>query len=571
MAVIAMTREIGSHGADVAAGVASELGLNFINSEIVASNVASGLGVKESTVQRYLEGSASMFERWQINKRKLSRLTAEELLRLAQQGNVLIRGWGAAALFRDLPQVLSVRVYAPMAVREIVMKERLGAKDLASVRQEIERYDAAHTDSIRATFDVDREDADLYHIVLNSGRFSVADCVKMICELARDLRFQDDLALQTAIADKLLSLRVRSTLSAQIGVEMASISVSAAHGKVVLAGITSNGNLRARAEKLARGIDGVREIESRITSMPSHGQGAFYPRRPVRMIGAFAVGGAFDISARLVGKWLTEHMGQQFVIENRLGQRGYQTTEAFARVPVDAHTLLLVGMSDVINPLVYDNKEYNLAHETTAVAGIVSVPCVMVVPAALPASTVPELIALAKANPATLKIASAGNGSMSHALGELFEMTAEVDVTHVPRRSGTQALADLLAEQVQVMFFAVPGLIDYIKAGKLRPLAVTTATRLLAWPDLPTLGEFLPGFEATGWQGICVAKKTPTEIVDSLNKEINAALADSEIKGKLANLYGSPLVGSPADFGKLLAEETEKWGKVMKFSGVKPN
>src|ERR1700722_18246229 len=209
MTVIAMTREIGSHGTDVAAEVASELGLTIVSSEILASNVASSLGVQENTVQRYLEGSASIFERWQIDKRKLSRLTAEEVLGLARQGNVLIRGWGVAALFQDVPQVLSIRVCAPLAVREMVMMERVGSKDVALVRQEIERYDAVHKDTMRATFDVDPENALLYHIVLNSGRFSVGDCVKMICELARQQRFQDDMALQTAIADKLLALRVR--------------------------------------------------------------------------------------------------------------------------------------------------------------------------------------------------------------------------------------------------------------------------------------------------------------------------------------------------------------------------
>ncbi len=194
MTVIAMTREIGSRGTDVAAGVASELGLKIVSSEIVASNVATNLGVKESTLQRYFEGSASILERWQIDKRKLSRLTAEEILGLAQQGNVLIRGWGVAALFRDVPQVISVRVHAPMTVRENVMMERLGAKDLASVRQEIERYDAAYIDTMRATFDVDPENALLYHIVLNSGRLSVGECVKLICKLAGEQRFQDDLA-----------------------------------------------------------------------------------------------------------------------------------------------------------------------------------------------------------------------------------------------------------------------------------------------------------------------------------------------------------------------------------------
>jgi tripartite-type tricarboxylate transporter receptor subunit TctC/cytidylate kinase len=564
MTVIAMTREIGSRGTDVAVGVASELGLKIVSSEIVASNVATNLGVKESTLQRYFEGSASILERWQIDKRKLSRLTAEEILGLAQQGNVLIRGWGVAALFRDVPQVISVRVHAPMTVRENVMMERLDVKNLASVRQEIERYDAAHLDTMRATFDVDLENALLYHIVLNSGRLSVGECVELICKLAREQRFQDDLALHTAVADKLLALRVRSTLVAQIGTEMASVSVAAAQGRVFLDGMTSTGGLPARAERLARDVPGVREVESRIDSMPSHGRESVYPRRPVRIIGAFGVGGAFDVSARLVGRWLTEHMGQQFVIENRLGQRGYPTTEAFARAPVDAHTLLLVGLTDVINVPVYDNREYNLARDIAPVSGIVSVPCVMVVPPALSARTVPELIASAKANPATFKIASAGGGSVSHALGELFRLMAGLDIAHVSRRSGTHALADLLAEQVQLMFFALPGLIEYIRAGKLRPLAVTTSTRLPALPDVPALGEVLPGYEATGWQGICAPRNTPAEIVNALNKEINAALASSGIKALLANLYGAPLVGSPRDFGTLIERETDKWGKVVK-------
>jgi tripartite-type tricarboxylate transporter receptor subunit TctC/cytidylate kinase len=564
MTVIAMTREIGSHGIDVAAGVAGELGLKIVNSEIVASNVASGLGVQEGTVQRYLEGSASILDRWQIDKRKLSRLTTEEVLGLARQGHVLIRGWGVAALFQDVPQVLSIRVCAPMAVRERALMERVGNKDLASVRQEIERYDAVYKETMRATFDVDPENASLYHVVLNSGRFSVGDCVRMICEFAREQRFQDDLALQAAIADKLLAMRVRSTLVAQIGSEMANISVSAAHGKVVLDGMTSKGGLPARAETLANGIDGVREVESRISNMPSRGRESFYPSRPVRIIGAFAVGGAFDISARLVGQWLTEHMGQRFVIENRLGQRGYPTTEAFARVLVDAHSLLLVGSSDVISAPVYDNNEYNLARDIAPVGGIINIPYVMLVPSALSAKTVPEVVALAKTNPGALKMVSAGSGSISHALGELFKTMAVVDIVHVSRRSGTHALLDLLAEQAQVIFFGLPGSMEYIKAGKLRPLAVTTGTRLSALPDVPALAEFLPGYQATGWQGICAPRNTPAEIVNSLNKEINAALANSDIKAQLANLYASPLVGSPGDFAKLIELEMAKWGKPVK-------
>jgi tripartite-type tricarboxylate transporter receptor subunit TctC/cytidylate kinase len=571
MPVIAMTREIGSHGTEVAAGVASELGLSIIGTEIVTTNLASGLGVKESTVQRYLEGSASILERWQIDKKKLSRLSAEELLRLAQQGNLLIRGWGAAALFYDIPQILSVRVCAPMAVRERVMMERFNIKDLASARDDIERYDAAYTETMRATFDVDREDATLYHIVLNSGRVSVYDCVKMICELAREQQFQDELALQTSLADKLLAIQVRSTLVERIGPEMATISVSATRGKVVFEGVTSNGTLPGRAETLARGIEGVREIEARVESMPSRGRDSLYPRRPVRMLGAFAVGGTFDISARLVGQWLTEHLGQKFVVENRLGQRGYPTTEAFARVTLDAHTLLLVGLSDMINSPAYDNKEYDLTREFVPAAGIISVPSVMVVPTAFPAMTVPEFLAFAKTNPGALIMASAGVGSISHALGELFNRIAEIDIAHTFRRSGTHALADLLAEQVQVMFSALPNVIKYIRAGKLRPLAVTTATRSPVLPAVPALTEFLRGYEATGWQGICLPKKTSPEIVNKLNTEINAALADSAVTKQIADLYGAPLVGSSDDFGKFIAKEGEKWSKVVKVGSVKPD
>ena len=564
MTVITMTREIGSHGTDVAAAVARELGLKLVNSEIVASNVASGLGIKESAVQRYLQGSASLLERWLIDKRKLSRLSAEEIYGLAQQGDVLIRGWGVVALFRDVPQVLSVRICAPMAIRESVLMERLGVTDLATVRQEIERYDAAHTETMRATFDIDRESPLLYHVVLNSGRFSVDDCIKIICELARDQRFQDDLAIQTAIADKLLALRVRSTLVEQIGTEVAaSISVSAANGKITLDGVTSRGGLPAIAERVAREVAGVHEVESHIESAPSYGREFSYPRRPVRMIGAFAVGGAFDISARLVGQWLAAHMGRPFVTENRLGQRGYPTTEAFARVPTDAHSLLLIGLTDVINSPVYDNQEFNLTRDLVPVAGIVSVTCVMVVHPGSSITSVTELIALAKAHPSKLKLASAGHGSISHAAGALFKSLAEVDVEHVARRSGTHALADLLAEQVQLMFFVLPGLMEYIKAGKLRPLAVTTPTRLQALPDVPSLGEFLPGYEAAGWQGICAPKNAPASIVNQLNTEINAALSDSDIRWQLSNLYATPLIGSSVEFGKLIERETEKWSKFV--------
>jgi cytidylate kinase len=274
MTVIAMTREIGSHGSDVAAGVADELGLKIINSEIVASNVAGSLGVEEGTVQRYLDGSASMFERWQIDKRKLSRYTSEQILNLAQQGNVLIRGWGAAALFRGIPQVISVRVCTSMAIRVRVMMERLGAQDADAVREEIERFDAAHAKTMRAAFDIDRDDALLYNIVLNTDRVPIDACVKTICQLARHAAFQDTEATRSALADKLLEAKINSALTEHISVVMApaGIRVSTAAGKVTLMGTSTSGNLRDQAEQVVRGVAGVREIDNRITSVPSHGR-----------------------------------------------------------------------------------------------------------------------------------------------------------------------------------------------------------------------------------------------------------------------------------------------------------
>jgi cytidylate kinase len=266
--VIAMTREIGCHGSDVAAGVAAELGMDIVNSEIAVSNVAGSLGVEQSTVQRYLEGSASIFERWQIDKRKLSRFTSEQIFRLAQRGNVLIRGWGANALFRDIPQVISVRICAPMELRERLMMDRLDVRDVENVRKEIERFDSARARTMRASFNINDADSLLYHIVLNTGRVPIGACVKAICQLAKDPRFQDSAATQSAIADKLLETRVRAILAERIGVEMASITVSAADGKITFDGVTTSGSLRARAEKLARKIEGVHDIDNRINSVP---------------------------------------------------------------------------------------------------------------------------------------------------------------------------------------------------------------------------------------------------------------------------------------------------------------
>ena len=260
MTIIAMTREIGSHGSEVAAGVAATLGLEIINSEIVVPDVAGSLGVKEGVVQRYLDGKASLFDRWQVDKRKLSGYTLDQVLNLAMKDNVLIRGWGAAALFQGIRGILCVRVCAPMPERVRVMMERLGMQDAEATRQEIERFDAANSRAMRASFNFDCNDALLYHIVLNSARVPVDACVRAICELAERKRFHDDTAIKTALADKLLETKVRAALVERIGsAEMAAISLSATDGKIILEGKTCNGELPARAARLAREIEGVKD------------------------------------------------------------------------------------------------------------------------------------------------------------------------------------------------------------------------------------------------------------------------------------------------------------------------
>jgi cytidylate kinase len=276
MTVIAMTREIGSHGSEVAAGVAATLGLEIINSEIVVPHVAGSLGVEQSAVQRYLEGKASLFDRWQIDTRKLSRHTLDQILNLALKDNVLIRGWGAAALFQGVRGVICVRVCTPMALRVRVMMERLGVKDADAIQQEIERFDAGHARAMRAAFNFDWNDALLYHMVLNTARMPLDACVKAVCQLAEHPNFQSDPAItSSALADKLLEAKIYSALSEHISLTMApnGISVSVADGKVTLAGTCSNGASAAKAEKVARGIAGVLEINNRIISVPSRGSG----------------------------------------------------------------------------------------------------------------------------------------------------------------------------------------------------------------------------------------------------------------------------------------------------------
>jgi tripartite-type tricarboxylate transporter receptor subunit TctC len=294
-----------------------------------------------------------------------------------------------------------------------------------------------------------------------------------------------------------------------------------------------------------------------------------YPARPVRIIVGFAAGGAADIAARLMGQWLSERLGQPFVIENRLGAGGNIATEAVASASPDGYTLLLVNPGAAINVSLYDKLNYDFIRDIAPVAGIIRVANVMQVNPSVPANSVPEFIAYAKANPDRISMGSAGVGSSNHVSGELFKMLAGVRMVHVPYRGAAPALTDLIGGQVQVLFSAVTSSIETIKAGKVRALAVTTATRSEALPDLPTVAEFVPSYEASNWWGIGAPKSTPAEIVDKLNRDINAALADPRMKARLAELGGTMLSGSPADFGKLIADETEKWAKVVKFAGIK--
>src|SRR5262247_2468192 len=293
-----------------------------------------------------------------------------------------------------------------------------------------------------------------------------------------------------------------------------------------------------------------------------------YPTRPVRLIVPVAPGGASDITARLIGQWLSERLGQPFIIENRPGAGNNIGTEAVVRAPADGYTLLLCGTPNATNATIYDKLNYNFIRDIAPVAGIIRGPYVMVVNPSVPAKSVPEFIAYAKANPRKLNMASAGTGTGSHIAGELFKMMAGVNLVHVPYRSGGPALTDLLGGQVQVYFPSTPASIEYIRAGKLRALAVTSGTRLDVLPDIPTVAEFVPSYEASFWFGVGVPKDTPAEIIETLNKEINAGLADPKLKARMADLGGVPIPMAPVGFGRFIAEETEKWGKVVNFTGI---
>jgi tripartite-type tricarboxylate transporter receptor subunit TctC len=294
-----------------------------------------------------------------------------------------------------------------------------------------------------------------------------------------------------------------------------------------------------------------------------------YPTRPVRIIVGFPAGGAGDVTARLIGQWLSERLRQPFVIENKPGAANNIATETVVRAPPDGYTFLYITGDNAINATLYDKLNFNFIRDIEPVASITRSPFVLEVHPAVPVKTVPELIAYARANPGKISMASFGTGTSSHLCGEAFKMMTGIEMVHVPYRGGAPMLIDLLRGQVDVAFDNLRGSIEHIRAGKLRGLAVTTATRSAALPDVPTLGETLPGFEATAWSGIGAPKNTPAAIIDKLNKEINAALADPKVKERIADVGGMVIPGSPADFSKFIAEQTEKWAKVIRSANIK--
>ena len=304
-------------------------------------------------------------------------------------------------------------------------------------------------------------------------------------------------------------------------------------------------------------------------AIPRFAKAQAYPTRPVRLIVNVAAGGGVDIVARMIAQWLSNRLGQPFVVENRPGAGGNIGTEAVVRAPADGYTLLIVVAANAINVTLYDKLNFNFIRDIAPISEIYRTPLVMVVNPLFPAKAVPEFIAYAKANPGKINMASAGNGTVQHVAGELFKMMTGVNMVHVPYREGVASLTDLLGGQVQVMFHTTGASISYIRAGQLRPLAVTTMTRQDVLPEIPTVGEFVPGYEASGWIGIGAPRNTPAEIIDRLNNEINAALADPKIRERIADLGNTTTGGSPGDFVRLIADETDKWAKVVRFSGAK--
>ena len=298
--------------------------------------------------------------------------------------------------------------------------------------------------------------------------------------------------------------------------------------------------------------------------------GQNYPSRPIRIIVGFPPGGAADVTARLIGQWLSERLGQPFIIENRPGAGTNIGTEAVAKSPADGYTLLLVSVANTVNASLYESLNFDFIRDITPVAGLVRGPLVMEVNPSVPATTVPEFIAYAKANPGMINIASAGIGTPGHMASELFQLLTDLDLLDVPYRGGAPALTDLLAGQVHVMFDNLPTSLEYIRAGKLRALAVSTIARADTLPELPTVSEFVPGYEVSSWFGIGAPRNTPRQVVDKLNAEINAGLTTPKLKAHLMDLGSSPLIGSPPDFGSLIVKETEKWRKVIRAAKIKP-
>jgi tripartite-type tricarboxylate transporter receptor subunit TctC len=294
-----------------------------------------------------------------------------------------------------------------------------------------------------------------------------------------------------------------------------------------------------------------------------------YPARSVRLIIGYTPGGSADITARLMGQWLTERFGQTFVVESRPGGGTNIATEAAVRAPADGYTLLLVAPANAINATLYEKLNYDFLRDMAPVAGLIRFPNIMEVNPSVPAKSIPEFIAYAKANPGKINYASAGNGSTIHMSAELFKMMAGVDLVHVPYRGGAPALTDMLGGQVQVMFDNLPTSLEHVRAGRLRPLGITSARRSELLPDVPTVADFVPGYESSAWYGVGAPKGTPVEIIDRLNSEINAILAEPRMKTRVAEMGATLIAGSPAAFGKLVTDETEKWGKVVKFSGAK--
>jgi tripartite-type tricarboxylate transporter receptor subunit TctC len=295
-----------------------------------------------------------------------------------------------------------------------------------------------------------------------------------------------------------------------------------------------------------------------------------YPARPVHVIAGFAAGGGVDITARLIGQWLSERLGQSFVIENRPGADGNIGTEVVVNAPADGYTLLLATVPNAVNATLYPKLNFNFIRDIAPVSGIIRVSMVVLVHPSVPARTIPEFIAYAKANPGKVNMASAGTGSAPHMAGELFNAMAGISLVHVPYRGQGPALADLLGGQVQVLFATSPGTADYIRTGKLRALAVTSPSQAEVLRDLPSVGDFVSGYEASQWYGLGAPKRTPVDIIERLNREINAAFSDRNMKARFADIGGEPLAGSPAEFAKLIADETAKWAKVVKFTGLTP-